>query len=116
MGNTTSQQGSQARGVQSPGRASSTARTSSPGGRTRSPLGPHRSLKTKKKSLELPDLASLAQLYAGDLAHFRDLSGLDVDAWPTVRILSGRMSPADLAERFAARVEVRPSADAVKAG
>ena len=39
------------------------------------------------------DLASLAQLYAADLAQFRAVSKLDIDAWPTVRILSGRMSP-----------------------
>jgi hypothetical protein len=65
------------------------------------------------------DLASLAQLYAADLAQFRAVAKLDIDAWPTVRILSGRMSPSDLAERFAARVEVRPSAparDEIKAG
>ncbi|MEO6510565.1 MAG: sulfotransferase domain-containing protein [Nocardioides sp.] len=54
------------------------------------------------------DLASLAQLYSADLAKFRSISDLDVDAWPTARILSGRMSPAELAERFAARVEARP--------
>ena len=67
------------------------------------------------------DLASLAQLYAADLTQFRAVSKLDIDAWPTVRILSGRMSPADLAERFAARVESRPGAPArgegqIKAG
>ena len=54
------------------------------------------------------DLASLAQLYSADLAQFRSIADLDIDAWPTVRILSGRMSPAELAERFAARVEARP--------
>jgi hypothetical protein len=54
------------------------------------------------------DVASLAQLYAADLASFRATSKLDIDAWPTVRILSGRMSPTELAERFAARVDVRP--------
>jgi hypothetical protein len=54
------------------------------------------------------DLASLAQLYAADLATFRSIAGLDFDAWPSVRNLSGRMSPAELAERFAARVEARP--------
>ena len=54
------------------------------------------------------DLASLAQLYAADLARFRATSELDIDAWPTVRILSGRLSAAELAERFAARVEARP--------
>jgi hypothetical protein len=66
------------------------------------------------------DLASLAQLYAQDLAQFRTVSGLDIEAWPTVRILSGRMSPADLAERFAGRVEARAGAPAregqIKAG
>ena len=65
------------------------------------------------------DLASLAQLYAADLAQFRAVAELDIDAWPTARILSGRMSPSDLAERFAARVEVRPGAparDEIKAG
>jgi hypothetical protein len=56
------------------------------------------------------DLASLAQLYAADLAQFRAVSKLDIDAWPTVRILSGRLSPTELAERFAARVEIRPGA------
>ena len=48
------------------------------------------------------DLASLAQLYAADLAQFRAVSELDIDAWPTVRILVGPDVPADLAERFAA--------------
>ena len=54
------------------------------------------------------DLASLAHLYSADLSRFRATSKLDIDAWPTVRILSGRMSPTELAERFAARVEARP--------
>jgi hypothetical protein len=64
------------------------------------------------------DLAALVQLYADDLAQFQALSELDIDAWPTSRILSGRMSPADLAERFAARVEPSGSSPqrAVKAG
>jgi hypothetical protein len=65
MGNTTSNAGPgvpQSRRVHSPGRASASParRTDSPAGRAKSPLGPHRSLRTKKKSLELPDLASLA--------------------------------------------------------
>jgi hypothetical protein len=66
------------------------------------------------------DLASLAHLYAADLAQFQAVSKLEIDAWPTVRILSGRMSPSDLAERFAARVDSRPGApardDRIKAG
>ena len=66
------------------------------------------------------DVASLAHLYAADLTQFRAVSQLDIDAWPTVRILSGRMSPSDLAERFAARVETRggvPAGDEqIKAG
>ena len=66
------------------------------------------------------DVASLAHLYAADLTQFRAVSKLDIDAWPTVRILSGRMSPSDLAERFAARVETRggvPARDEqIKAG
>jgi len=65
-----------------------------------------------------PDL--VAHLYAADLTQFRAVSQLDIDAWPTVRILSGRMSPSDLAERFAARVETRggvPARDEqIKAG
>ncbi|EIN12854.1 hypothetical protein PUNSTDRAFT_141436 [Punctularia strigosozonata HHB-11173 SS5] len=65
MGNTTSNAGAgvpQGRRVHSPGRqsASPARRTDSPAGRAKSPLGPHRSLRQKKKSLELPDLASLA--------------------------------------------------------
>lgn len=51
------------------------------------------------------DLASLARLYADDLARFRSVTDLDIEAWPTVRILAGRLSPAELAERFATRVE-----------
>ena len=66
------------------------------------------------------DVASLAHLYAADLSQFRAVAKLDIDAWPTVRILSGRMSPSDLAERFAARVETRggvPARDEqIKAG
>jgi hypothetical protein len=54
------------------------------------------------------DLTSLAELYAADLAQFGDVSGLDIDAWPTVQILAGRLDPAELATKFAARVEVRP--------
>jgi hypothetical protein len=54
------------------------------------------------------DVASLASLYAADLATFRSVSGLDIDSWPTVRILGGRLNPAELADRFASRVEVRP--------
>ena len=56
------------------------------------------------------DLASLAQLYAADLAQFRAVSRLrSIDAWPTVLILSGRLSPTELAERFASRVEPLPA-------
>jgi hypothetical protein len=51
------------------------------------------------------DLTSLAKLYEADLAQFGDVSGLDVDAWPTSQILSGRLDPEDLATKFAARVE-----------
>jgi len=54
------------------------------------------------------DLTSLAELYAADLAQFRDVSGLDVDGWPTVQILAGRLDPDDLATKFAARVDARP--------
>ena len=51
------------------------------------------------------DLASLAELYAADLAQFGDVSGLDIDAWPTVADPLRPADPGDLATKFAARVE-----------
>lgn len=47
------------------------------------------------------DIAFLARLYEKDLADFADLSGIDVSAWSTSRILDGRLDPAELAERLA---------------
>ena len=50
------------------------------------------------------DLASLASLYAADLAVFDRLSGLDTSAWPTTRILAGELDPGELAARLATKV------------
>jgi hypothetical protein len=50
------------------------------------------------------DLASLASLYADDLALFGRLSGLDTSEWPTTQILAGTLDPGELASRFATKV------------
>jgi hypothetical protein len=50
------------------------------------------------------ELARLAELYAEDVALFERLSGLDVSAWPTRRIVEGAMDPAELAAKFAQKV------------
>ena len=50
------------------------------------------------------DVQHLVDLYADDLARFATLSGVDVSAWPTARILAGDLAAADLAERLAAKV------------
>lgn len=49
------------------------------------------------------DIADLAQLYAPDLEEFVALSGLDIDHWPTTKILDGRLEAADLAEKLGRR-------------
>jgi hypothetical protein len=51
------------------------------------------------------EIATLADVYAADLARFADLSGLDISAWPTRRILDGDLDPGELAARFGAKVE-----------
>lgn len=53
------------------------------------------------------DLQTLAELYADDLGRLPALSGLSVEAWPTQQILDGRLDPAELADRFAAKVTGR---------
>ena len=50
------------------------------------------------------EVATLAEVYAEDLARFADLSGLDVSAWPTRRILDGGLDPGELASRLGAKV------------
>jgi len=54
------------------------------------------------------DLASLAELYADDLAVFDQLSGLDTSGWPTTRILAGTLDPGELAARLAKKVAPLP--------
>jgi hypothetical protein len=51
------------------------------------------------------DLATLAEVYAADLARFGELSGLDVSGWPTRRILDGDLDPGELAARFGTKVD-----------
>lgn len=46
-------------------------------------------------------IAGLASLYERDLAEFAELSGLDVSAWSTSRILAGTLEPGELADRLA---------------
>ncbi len=50
------------------------------------------------------DLQGLAELYAEDLTQFERLSGLDVSAWPTRRILDGDLEPAELADKLGRKV------------
>lgn len=53
------------------------------------------------------ELARIARRYATDLELLTTLpvaAGLDLGGWPTVRLLDGRLDPADLAARFARRV------------
>lgn len=50
------------------------------------------------------DVEGLVGLYREDLTRFRATSGLDVAAWPTVRVLDGTLSVEDLAARLAAKV------------
>lgn len=54
------------------------------------------------------DLASLASLYAADLAVFDQLSGLDTSEWPTTRILAGTLDPGELAAKLATKVTPIP--------
>ena len=51
------------------------------------------------------DISRLADLYAADLSLFEELSGIDTARWPTRLILDGTLEPADLAARFATKVE-----------
>lgn len=53
------------------------------------------------------DIEYLADYYADDLARFPALSGVDVSAWPTARILAGTLDPAELAASFATRFKGR---------
>jgi hypothetical protein len=50
------------------------------------------------------DLAALAELYRDDLVRFSELSGIDVSAWPTRRILDGELEPSTLAASMASKV------------
>lgn len=50
------------------------------------------------------DLAALAERYREDFAVFRRLSDLDLEHWPLRQILDGELDPAELANRFAAKV------------
>ncbi|WP_165821149.1 sulfotransferase domain-containing protein [Nocardioides gansuensis] len=55
------------------------------------------------------DLASLAELYAADLALFERLSGIDTSGWPTRQVLDGSLEPGGLAARFAKKVAPLPA-------
>ncbi len=50
------------------------------------------------------DVSLLAEAYADDLALFTRLSGLDVSAWPTARVLAGELDPTEVAAKLARRV------------
>lgn len=54
------------------------------------------------------DVSALAELYATDLAGFAETSGVDVSAWPTVRVLAGSMDPGDFAAALTDRAELLP--------
>ena len=50
------------------------------------------------------DITGLVERYRSDFELFKRLSGLDVAHWPIQRLLDGTLDPADLAERFAAKI------------
>ncbi len=56
------------------------------------------------------DIDSLVERYRDDFEIFKQLSALDVSAWPIQRIIEGSMTSASLAEKYAAKV-VAPDAD-----
>jgi hypothetical protein len=58
------------------------------------------------------ELAKLAGVYANDLDRFAHVSGLDVSAWPTHRILSGTLDPSELAATLAAKARLIPPSPA----
>ena len=56
------------------------------------------------------DISELAKLYAPDLEQFARISGIDVSAWPTTRVVTGTLQAAELAGTLADRAQlVRPS-------
>lgn len=50
------------------------------------------------------DITALVERYRADFALFKRLSGLDVAHWPIQRLIDGRLDPAELADRFAAKL------------
>ena len=51
-------------------------------------------------------IGRLADRFAGDLAEYTALSGLDVSAWPTARVLAGELDPALLADQLSDKVRL----------
>lgn len=50
------------------------------------------------------DIQRLVDLYADDLALFRQLSGLDISHWPTAKVLDGRLAISDFRDRLVAKL------------
>jgi hypothetical protein len=55
------------------------------------------------------DIMHLVDAYRQDFETFKKLSGLDVSEWPLQLLINGELDPAELAEKYAQKVE--PSAD-----
>ena len=58
------------------------------------------------------DIASLVTLYAPDLEHFANLSGIDISAWPTSRMAAGTLDPGEFAQTLTDRAQlIAPDSD-----
>ena len=59
------------------------------------------------------DIDHLVDVYRADFAKFKELSGLDVSAWPLQRLLDGDLDADELAAQYAKKVvATRPTTDA----
>jgi hypothetical protein len=55
------------------------------------------------------DIGRLVDLYADDLADFATLSGLDLSAWSTSRVIAGQLSLEDFTTRLSQKLGLLPS-------
>lgn len=55
------------------------------------------------------EVARVVELYRDDLPEFARLTGIDVSSWPTTRVLSGELPVAELTDRFARKLGLRPA-------
>lgn len=55
------------------------------------------------------DIGRLVDLYAADLADFAELSGLDLSAWPTSRVIAGELDLEEFTRRVSQRLGLTPA-------